>query len=662
MFLDYIEITNFRPYYGTQRIESGVDKDKNFTVILANNGSGKTSLVNALTWCLFGEELHDIRDKSEPLYNKKAAEEALEESPHNPEVDVSVKIKFHYFDERDIKKNFIITRSLTFSRWVGNEWTSPMSDTLFVEDGNKDIQEDDVAQDSINKRIPQDMFQYFFFNGASLSNYFESSSPGKSNIALKKSIEEISQIDLVNKVQSHLNNMLSDYNKEYSKKKGKNDVNYNDQINNVIIKIQESESQRDENYKRIDEAIANEQYAQNKLKNVNSNDVNELSTRRDKLENDKKRLASLIKSESEEYEDTILDLFPIVALFDELVKSIEICDEGINNKTVPAVEKDLLKDILKEGYCICGTKLDDHPECLEEIKARLAKTSKVDTTGFFEEYYSIKKVINKLKDLPKIDRLRGSIELNKDTLNSIINELNSISEQLSSFDVEEIALYENQYQQNKSLKERLRRNNEKLNSSIEKLKNKKEQLEKERNEFNETKKELVDLNNKIMFCENVIDISSNLKDKIQTYIREKITQKTKEQFTGINWAYNKFIDVNISEDYSIRITKSDGEIVKPGDLSDGEENLLALSFMMALHSITGFEIPLFIDAPLEKLDKSKRLEFIDNLHEFTKNKQLVFLFTDSQYTEEVRAHMLKHVIDEYELKPYENKTEIVNHG
>lgn len=662
MFLDYIEITNFRPYYGTQRIESGVDKDKNFTVILANNGSGKTSLVNALTWCLFGEELHDIRDKSEPLYNKKAAEEALEESPHNPEVDVSVKIKFHYFDERDIKKNFIITRSLTFSRWVGNEWTSPMSDTLFVEDGNKDIQEDDVAQDSINKRIPQDMFQYFFFNGASLSNYFESSSPGKSNIALKKSIEEISQIDLVNKVQLHLNNMLSDYNKEYSKKKGKNDVNYNDQINNVIIKIQESESQRDENYKRIDEAIANEQYAQNKLKNVNSNDVNELSTRRDKLENDKKRLASLIKSESEEYEDTILDLFPIVALFDELVKSIEICDEGINNKTVPAVEKDLLKDILKEGYCICGTKLDDHPECLEEIKARLAKTSKVDTTGFFEEYYSIKKVINKLKDLPKIDRLRGSIELNKDTLNSSINELNSISEQLSSFDVEEIALYENQYQQNKSLKERLRRNNEKLNSSIEKLKNEKERLEKERNEVNETKKELVDLNNKIRFCENVIDISSNLKDRIQTYIREKITQKTKEQFTGINWAYNKFIDVNISEDYSIRITKSDGEIVKPGDLSDGEENLLALSFMMALHSITGFEIPLFIDAPLEKLDKSKRLEFIDNLHEFTKNKQLVFLFTDSQYTEEVRAHMLKHVIDEYELKPYENKTEIVNHG
>ena len=51
MFLDYIEISNFRPFYGTQRINFGYNEDQNLTVILADNGSGKTSLVNALTWC-----------------------------------------------------------------------------------------------------------------------------------------------------------------------------------------------------------------------------------------------------------------------------------------------------------------------------------------------------------------------------------------------------------------------------------------------------------------------------------------------------------------------------------------------------------------------------------------------------------------------------------
>ena len=116
------------------------------------------------------------------------------------------------------------------------------------------------------------------------------------------------------------------------------------------------------------------------------------------------------------------------------------------------------------------------------------------------------------------------------------------------------------------------------------------------------------------------------------------------------------------KDYKINITKSSGQVVSPGDLSDGEENLLALSFMMALHSLSGFEIPLIIDAPLEKLDKGKRIEFISGLHAFTADKQIVFLFTDSQYTDDVRSNMIKNIVDEYELKPYENKTEIVKHG
>ena len=158
-----------------------------------------------------------------------------------------------------------------------------------------------------------------------------------------------------------------------------------------------------------------------------------------------------------------------------------------------------------------------------------------------------------------------------------------------------------------------------------------------------------------------MDVVSTLNSDVQKHIREKVNNKTREQFINIDWAYNKYTDVTIENDYRITVTKSSGRKVRPGDLSDGEENLLALSFMMALHSLSGFEIPLIIDAPLEKLDKSKRLEFISDLHQYTKDKQIVFLFTDSQYTDDVRANMLKNVVDEYELKPSENKTEIVKH-
>lgn len=662
MFLDYIEITNFRPYYGTQKITSGVENEKNFTVILANNGSGKTSLVNALTWCLYGEELHDIRDKTEPLYNKKAAKEALEENPSDPSLDVSVRIKFHYFDNNNVKKYFEVSRSLSFSRWVGDKWTESMDDNLLVEESDKHLKEGDHAQEVIEAKIPRDMFQYFFFNGAALSNYFESSDSKKNNFALRRSIEKISQIELINKVQEHLSGMLKEYNKDYKKNNVGTTVNFNAKIEETIDKIQELKFKRKSNYKKIDEASANEQTAKNKLKNASSDRVKELNERRDELEEEKKSLNLKIKSNIKEYEDLILELFPLAALFDELVKSVEICDEGIDNKTVPSVEKDLLKDILKEGYCICGTKLEDHPECVEELKHRLETTSDIGTYDFYREYYAIKDCINKLKNIHMIDKLRLSIESDKETLNLKINELNSISEQLSSFNADDIVLYEREYQKNKLRKNELRKENEILNSRIDSLMDEKKKFENERKKSKKIEGKLNILDSKITFCEEAIEVTSQLEDKIQNYIREKITNKTKEQFIGIEWAYNKFTDVNIKQNYAIEVTKSTGEKVAPGDLSDGEENLLALSFMMALHSIAGFEIPLFIDAPLEKLDKNKRLEFIDGLYEFTKNKQLVFLFTDSQYTNEVRAHMLDHVIKEYELKPYENRTEIVKHG
>ena len=62
--------------------------------------------------------------------------------------------------------------------------------------------------------------------------------------------------------------------------------------------------------------------------------------------------------------------------------------------------------ILEDGYCICGTKLEDHPECIEELKKRLKGTSGVRNETFYKEYYNIKEVINRLKDLPKIDSHR----------------------------------------------------------------------------------------------------------------------------------------------------------------------------------------------------------------------------------------------------------------
>lgn len=658
MYLDSIEITNFRPFYGTQKIDFGFNDLENLTIILADNGSGKTSLVNALTWCLYGEELHDVRNKSEPLYNLRAAKELESNENSINEVKVEVKIRFYSFEDEK-KKYFSIYRSLSFQKWGNGKWGDAFADHLIVDETDKDILEDGVAQNAINNKIPKEMFQYFFFNGATLSNYFKN----ESELSLKTSIEQISQVGLIDKVYDHLVKTSDSINKRFNKKKPKGSVNYNKLINEKMQEQQHKESEIKDNHNKIDIAIRNVNKCVEKLKQVDSGYVNELTQKRKNKESMEKKLKQNIKEDRKNYEKLILELFPIAVLFDELVDSINIADDARMKKTAPPqIERDLLNDILEDGFCICGVKLEDHPECVTELKKRLNNTSKIKQEVFYEDYYDLKKVLTKLKDLPKIESLRRSIKQNEENINEINIQINQISDELAEFDIEDVREYERQSQKNKKIIEDLRKRNKSLSADINTLKKDIEKLKRKRSEAGELEGELKILNNKIKFCEEAITILSDLNNNVQKHIREKVNDKTRKQFTSINWAYDKYRDVTIKDDYKIVITKSTGQKITPGDLSDGEENLLALSFMMALHSLSGFEIPLIIDAPLEKLDKSKRIEFISGLHEYTSDKQIIFLFTDSQYTDDVRANMLQNIADEYELKPYENKTEIVKHG
>ena len=53
MLLEKITIENWRCFYGEQKIEFASTTDRNVTLIHAENGVGKTSLLNALLWCFY---------------------------------------------------------------------------------------------------------------------------------------------------------------------------------------------------------------------------------------------------------------------------------------------------------------------------------------------------------------------------------------------------------------------------------------------------------------------------------------------------------------------------------------------------------------------------------------------------------------------------------
>ena len=57
MILKSLYLKNYRTYRGPEEIKFACG-DKNITIIQGNNEVGKTTIMNAITWCLYGRELY----------------------------------------------------------------------------------------------------------------------------------------------------------------------------------------------------------------------------------------------------------------------------------------------------------------------------------------------------------------------------------------------------------------------------------------------------------------------------------------------------------------------------------------------------------------------------------------------------------------------------
>ena len=63
MRIESIEIKNFRQYRDEKGSFPKKVGSKDIHIIIGEKGEGKTNILNALTWCLYGEELH-LGDKN----------------------------------------------------------------------------------------------------------------------------------------------------------------------------------------------------------------------------------------------------------------------------------------------------------------------------------------------------------------------------------------------------------------------------------------------------------------------------------------------------------------------------------------------------------------------------------------------------------------------
>lgn len=636
MYLSKIELTNYRPYYETQTIKLGYDFNKNVNVIFANNAIGKSSLLNAITWAFYGKELHDKKeDRKNLIYNKLKRNECK----IGKSFIVKVHLEFYDYDENDNLLHFQVTRSQKFIKESDNIIT-PQDQELEILDYDKEWYDD---QGKIYSRISRLMHKYFFFNGEQLNDYFDKKD-------LESTIKSISQLNIINKANKHLNHVRSEYRTEI-KSLVKDSGPVVDKLEELSEKIEKAKEEKDTLSERIEKLRKQIKRFDDKLESLEK--AKKLAIERKEKLTDKKDIQSEIDEIQNEYTKCIMELYCIVQLFDILyeIASIDV-ELGDDSKLDDDILRKVYTYILDNDICLCGADLNKNPKHKSEIKKKLADLEDEEELDNSIDYSSAIKDIKKLLRSIEVKygravNLRSSLSFNQGKIDEIDKRLDEISQNLTADELGDVNQIENNRTKTVNKCKEKSSELETLIGNIKIYENEETSLNEKLDKILEDKEKADYLKVQKKFCEGAINIVKDLDEELKKDILKQVINLINNQFASNNFSDNKFEDVEIDEHYNVILHDFLNDEIGPGDLSGGEERILALSFIIALNSISGFDLPLFIDAPFSTLDNENKIKFMDNLPEFTKNKQVIFLFIGDNYKgfekELIRPYLNKEV-------------------
>ncbi len=630
MRIERITLRNYRQFRQAQiTFRKRPDTDLHF--IIGTNGTGKTNLLNAINWCLYGDEPHLSKDSQRlPLVNLKAIERT--ETGKEQEVVVEVQAETEQGSPVTFKRR-VVFRKHGDGQMV-HQGTA--FEVRFVDGrGNTKILTDEDTHVWVERFVPERIREFFFFDGERLDNYFREAT-GQN---IRHAVFQISQIDLLEtRVERKLKEILKDLRKEAGK--------VNPQIEEARTELEQAQARLDEIVGRIREcdkqiAIAKAKVAeyQERLKGIP--DIEALEEERKRLLTRIKETKELLKDKEGEKENLLFESGRVLMLWPAITKAAQVIEEKRRGKEIPPpVDRSFLEEVLRSEICnVCGRPLDGRSrELVQKLLQDVKSSSDVAVRLVQMEslLHQFRERAGEFRE--KVKRITREIERYRKELTELTQRKSEIDSQIAGYDQERIREW---YRERAKFEELRDQNQERLGALYAMKQQAERDLdEAERRYKKEVEKEgkAEELKKKEEFCTQALDIVRRTREAIMRETRERIEGETKRRFFGLLWKTGTFEDVRIEADYSISLIHSMGYECL-GSVSAGERELLALSFTLALHQASGFDSPILIDTPVARISDEHRENFGKVVSEVSTTKQVILLFTPAEYSEEIRKFL-----------------------
>ena len=639
MRIENIEIQNFRQYRNLSFKFPHVQGGNDLHIIYANNGVGKTNVLNAITWCLYDIEMH-LGDKNTALaiLNNQKVQELRQHLPEGGNTigdatvsilfssdDAAEKIRFQRVGKFNVTNEAVIPVNTEFSimHFVDGEWNS--------------IDSEEETLSLVKKNVPEEIHEYIFFDGEHLESYFKAGQFEN----IKNGIEELTQAKIIEKAETAFNKYLTDI--------------LNPQIANSSVKdIASAQKELDKIQSAIDAAVASIDTLKTQINNCDDEivtldniisghvHVSEKTARLKEVDGLIETLKDEIAKKKAEMMVFAREYVQYFAMY-PAIKSlyVYIQEQDKHGKLPPRIDKFLLKAIEEHKHClVCDQDLSDHSySFIQELRKELEVSS--DTSALLN-----KTVVVLRQYLEKLSQYKAKSE-------TLINEEKALRKQHNDYLEEEKQL--NTYLMNipnteaitKAIEDK-KEYRKKRDDIVAKKGVEEEHKKKLDNDlYNQSKvlkslieknKQMEKINQQAEYCKKCRNVLKETRLDLLDESRREMEQETFDAFSRLLWKKDTFSKVEILEDYTFRLLDKYGSQTL-GSCSAAERALLALSFTLALQKVSMHDSLLFIDTPIGRVDPDNRQNFVNTLCKIAKEKQVILTFTPAEYDDKVAAAM-----------------------
>jgi DNA sulfur modification protein DndD len=625
MRIDRIKLQNYRQYKD-ETFNFPVGKN-DIHVILAKNGIGKTNLLNSITWCLYDDEPHMGNKYSGlPRYN---LETAAEIKGTNQERLISVEI--HVTDS--IKK-IVFCRTASFQDNSGKIVESQSSLKVYMREGDTELKTftADNAKRYLDLYLPEKIREYFFFDGEQLDSYFKSEKVGQ----IKDAIYQISQVDIVNKVYNRLNEVAKSKRLELGKLSPDLQpiISEKEKLNDSKAVLESTIQQLQNNVKAAKNRIL---VLSEQLRGQDNLVVYE--NRRNVLRKEAINIETDLKQLKDEYIKFIRTMTINFAYYQTAKSTIQFIDSKREERKLPPdIDKGLIEKMLKVHKCfICGRDLEDeHTSKIEELLQTYAISN--ETSHLLTRIYSeLCRLVDEVKTYPSLKenftkRLAKALKLKKENE----TELQQMESEILKFSEKEQIL--SKYKEREELEVAVENIIKSEGIAEAELKSIKKDIEKIESSYEQALKKEIrcdKLKKSVIIAEQAALAVKELETSMMDDMRNKMEEKTTDSFLNLVWKKETYRTLKLDDDYKLDLIHKDG-YSSLGSASAAERCLLALSFTLALHEVSGFNAMLFIDTPVARISDDNRTSFAEKLKEISESKQIILTFTPNEFSEEIK--------------------------